>query len=128
MKNSPFIECLIPLRVRFSIEQAVLALVGIPHEFLQFRGRAAKLGPLKLVSGMPVEAFVKTGDRSIASYLVRPMSDQIARAFRENDDEFKRAGRPRSCPPTARASRRGQRFHRKSDLNRPASRSPARPA
>jgi HlyD family secretion protein len=43
----------------------------------------AKLGPLKLVAGMPVEAFVKTGDRSIASYLVRPMSDQIARAFRE---------------------------------------------
>jgi HlyD family secretion protein len=43
----------------------------------------AKLGPLKLVAGMPVEAFVKTGDRSIASYLVRPMSDQVSRAFRE---------------------------------------------
>jgi HlyD family secretion protein len=43
----------------------------------------AKLGPLKLVAGMPVEAFVKTGDRSVVSYLVRPMSDQIARAFRE---------------------------------------------
>jgi HlyD family secretion protein len=43
----------------------------------------AKLGPLKLLAGMPVEAFVKTGDRSIVSYLVRPMSDQIARAFRE---------------------------------------------
>jgi len=43
----------------------------------------SKLGPLKLLAGMPVEAFVKTGDRSIVSYLVRPMSDQIARAFRE---------------------------------------------
>jgi len=43
----------------------------------------AKLGSLKLQAGMPVEAFVKTGDRSIVSYLVRPMSDQIARAFRE---------------------------------------------
>ena len=43
----------------------------------------AKLGPLKLVAGMPVEAFVKTGDRSVVSYLVRPMSHQIARAFRE---------------------------------------------
>jgi HlyD family secretion protein len=32
---------------------------------------------------MPVEAFVKTGDRSVVSYLVRPMSDQIARALRE---------------------------------------------
>jgi HlyD family secretion protein len=43
----------------------------------------AKLGPLKLVAGMPVEAFVHTASRSMASYLVRPMSDQIARAFRE---------------------------------------------
>jgi HlyD family secretion protein len=43
----------------------------------------AKLGPPKLVAGMPVEAFVKTGDRSVVSYLVRPMSDQVARAFRE---------------------------------------------
>ncbi len=34
----------------------------------------AKLGPLKLVAGMPVEAFVKTGDRSVVFYLVRPMS------------------------------------------------------
>jgi hypothetical protein len=30
-----------------------------------------------------LEAFLKAGDRSIVSYLVRPMSDQIARAFRE---------------------------------------------
>jgi HlyD family secretion protein len=43
----------------------------------------AKLGPLKLVAGMPVEAFLKTGDRSMISYLTRPMADQIARAFRE---------------------------------------------
>jgi HlyD family secretion protein len=43
----------------------------------------AKLGPLKLVAGMPVEAFVKTGDRSVMSYLTRPLADQIARAFRE---------------------------------------------
>jgi HlyD family secretion protein len=43
----------------------------------------AKLGPLKLVAGMPVEAFVKTGDRSVVSYLVRPMADQITRALRE---------------------------------------------
>jgi HlyD family secretion protein len=43
----------------------------------------AKLGAVKLVPGMPVEAFIATGDRSVMSYLTRPLADQIARAFRE---------------------------------------------
>jgi HlyD family secretion protein len=37
----------------------------------------------KLVPGMPVEAFISTGERTALSYLVRPVTDQIARAFRE---------------------------------------------
>jgi HlyD family secretion protein len=44
----------------------------------------AKLGtdqPLK--PGMPVEIFVQTADRSPASYLVKPLADQIAHVFRE---------------------------------------------
>ncbi len=41
-----------------------------------------KLGAVKLLPGMPVEAFVKTGDRTILSYLMKPATDQIARAFR----------------------------------------------
>jgi len=41
------------------------------------------LGSVKLVPGMPVEAFIQTGDRSVRSYLARPLADQIARAFRE---------------------------------------------
>jgi len=44
----------------------------------------ARLGNVKLVPGMPVEAFVKTGDRTVMSYLMKPLSDQIVRAFREN--------------------------------------------
>ena len=43
----------------------------------------ARLGDVKLVPGMPVEAFLQTGDRKVMSYLVKPMMDQIARAFRE---------------------------------------------
>jgi HlyD family secretion protein len=43
----------------------------------------ARLGTVKLVAGMPVEAFVKTEPRSVMSYLVRPLSDQVMRAFRE---------------------------------------------
>src|SRR4030095_15225936 len=41
-----------------------------------------RLGTVKLVPGMPVEAFVQTGDRTVLSYLVKPLSDQVVRAFR----------------------------------------------
>lgn len=43
----------------------------------------ARLGDVKVVPGMPVEAFIRTGDRKVMSYLVKPIADQIARAFRE---------------------------------------------
>ena len=45
----------------------------------------AGLGDVTLVPGMPVEVFIKTGDRRVISYLVKPMSDQIMRAFRESE-------------------------------------------
>jgi len=37
----------------------------------------------KIIPGMPVEAFVQTGDRTIMSYLMKPLSDQFMRSFRE---------------------------------------------
>jgi HlyD family secretion protein len=43
----------------------------------------AQLGGLKLLPGMPVEAFIQTGERTVMSYLLKPMQDQIAKAFRE---------------------------------------------
>ena len=42
-----------------------------------------RLQGLRLVPGMPVEAFVQTSPRTVMSYLVRPMQDQLMRAFRE---------------------------------------------
>lgn len=42
-----------------------------------------KLGDLALVPGMPVEAFVKTEDRTVMSYLVKPLTDQVVKAFRD---------------------------------------------
>src|SRR5262249_33297021 len=44
----------------------------------------ARLGNVALVPGMPVETFMKTGERSVASYLVKPFYDQMMRAFRES--------------------------------------------
>jgi HlyD family secretion protein len=42
----------------------------------------ARLGEVKLIPGMPVEAFVQTGDRTLLSYLIKPLHDQLMRAFR----------------------------------------------
>ena len=42
----------------------------------------ARLGEVKLVPGMPVETFVETDARSVASYLMKPFADQFARSFR----------------------------------------------
>jgi HlyD family secretion protein len=37
----------------------------------------------KIVPGMPVEAFISTHERTALSYLMKPLSDQVTRAFRE---------------------------------------------
>ncbi len=37
---------------------------------------------LKLVPGMPIEAFIRTDDRTLLSYLTKPIFDQMNRAFR----------------------------------------------
>jgi HlyD family secretion protein len=46
-------------------------------------GELAKLKGLKLLPGMPAEAYIKTGERTFASYLLRPLLDQMQRALRE---------------------------------------------
>ncbi|OWW04839.1 hemolysin secretion protein D [Rhizobium sp. R72] len=42
-----------------------------------------RLGALAPVAGMPVEAFIETGERTALGYLAKPFTDQLARAFRE---------------------------------------------
>ncbi len=37
-----------------------------------------------LIPGMPVEAFIRTGDRTPITYMVRPLTDYFTRAFRES--------------------------------------------
>jgi HlyD family secretion protein len=44
---------------------------------------AARLGDNRLHPGMPAEAFIGTGDRTALDYLMRPLEEQVARAFRE---------------------------------------------
>jgi HlyD family secretion protein len=43
----------------------------------------ARLGAVRLVPGMPVEALIQTSPRTVMSYLIKPLHDQLVRAFRE---------------------------------------------
>ena len=43
----------------------------------------SRLGRVKLVPGMPVECFIQTGERTAISYFLKPLHDQMMRAFRE---------------------------------------------
>jgi len=43
----------------------------------------SRLGHVKLVPGMPVECFIQTGERTALSYFLKPLQDQMMRAFRE---------------------------------------------
>ncbi|KQP58516.1 HlyD family type I secretion periplasmic adaptor subunit [Methylobacterium sp. Leaf108] len=53
------------------------ARIAIPED------QKARLGKVRLVPGMPVESFMQLGDRSVLSYLTKPLADQVAKAWRE---------------------------------------------
>lgn len=54
-----------------------LARIAIPQEEIE------KLDQHRLVPGMPAEVYVRTRDRTVLSYLMKPIEDQMERAFRE---------------------------------------------
>lgn len=53
-------------------------------EIVLSEGEQAKLPEnVRLVPGMPVEAFLRTADRTPIAYLVKPLTDYFTKAFRE---------------------------------------------
>ena len=52
-------------------------------ELIPSEGEMQKLGDQTLLPGMPVEAFIKTAERSPLNYLVKPLAVYFTRAFRE---------------------------------------------
>ena len=46
-------------------------------------GEIEKLGEVELVAGMPVEAYITTGDRTPFSYFTKPLTDYFSKALRE---------------------------------------------
>ncbi len=53
-----------------------------PVEIALAPNEVARLGNVQLRPGMPVEAFIRTGERTLLAYLFKPLGDQIERAFR----------------------------------------------
>lgn len=52
-------------------------------EIVPKKGEVDRLGDVELLPGMPVEAFIKTDERTPISFLVKPLADYFNRAFRE---------------------------------------------
>lgn len=46
-------------------------------------GESEMTEQMKLLSGMPAEVMIRTGERTFASYIAKPITDMLARAMRE---------------------------------------------
>ena len=57
-----------------------------------------RLGEVRLIPGMPVEAFVQTGDRTVMSYLVKPLHDAIGVARQRLVVRHQHQRRPATAP------------------------------
>ena len=47
-------------------------------------GRQDMTEQMQLLSGMPAEVMIRTGERTFASYIAKPITDMLARAMRED--------------------------------------------
>ena len=50
-------------------------------KFMDFQSNS--MGGVELLPGMPADVFITTDQRTVLSYLVKPLTDQFQRAFRE---------------------------------------------
>lgn len=71
---------------RISADVSQDAKTGLSYDTLHVRvpdDERSRLAKVRLVPGMPVEVYLQTGERSVLSYLVEPLSDQVAKTWRE---------------------------------------------
>jgi HlyD family secretion protein len=68
-----------------ALEDEVTGMSYYRVEIMLSPGEMAKLAKgTILLPGMPVEAFIRTGDHSPMTYLVKPLADYFTRAFRDS--------------------------------------------
>ena len=71
---------------RISADVTQDAKTGMSFYTLRINASEAELSRLhglRLVPGMPVESYIQTGERTVITYLTKPLIDQINRAWRE---------------------------------------------
>jgi HlyD family secretion protein len=73
--------------------------IRVEMDPVQAKEKAAKL---RFVPGMPVEVFFSTGDRTVLSYLAKPFTDQMYRAFREGGRTDDSGSQPAASPQPER--------------------------
>lgn len=72
--------------VSVSADLTIDRMTGTPYFLTRIKipkEESAKLEGKRLVPGMPADVHIRTGDRTVLSYLVKPVLDQMERAFRE---------------------------------------------
>ena len=72
--------------VNVSADRLVDELSGTPYYLARIevsKEELRTLGDLALQPGMPVEALIKTGARTALGYMLSPLTDSMARAFKE---------------------------------------------
>lgn len=70
---------------KISADSLVDKDTGFPYYevVVEFPANVLDSDELQLLPGMPVEAAIRTESRSVLSYLVKPLTDSMARTFRE---------------------------------------------
>ncbi|WP_371155461.1 HlyD family type I secretion periplasmic adaptor subunit [Jannaschia sp. 2305UL9-9] len=72
--------------IRVSPDSFTDEVTGAPYyraEILPNEGEIDRLNGQVMLPGMPVEAYIRTEDRTPLAYLVKPLADYFNRAFRE---------------------------------------------
>ena len=72
--------------INVSADRLTDPMTGDPYYGVEIKvhnEELAKLGNNRLMPGMPVEAQIKTGKRTMLDYIITPFKDSFARAFKE---------------------------------------------
>ncbi|MBM3561121.1 MAG: HlyD family type I secretion periplasmic adaptor subunit, partial [Alphaproteobacteria bacterium] len=82
-RTTPVIEGTVS---RVSADRVVDEKANIPYYIATVDVTPEELGKLaehRVQAGMPVDVMIRTGERTFLSYMLKPLSDSLARSFRE---------------------------------------------
>jgi HlyD family secretion protein len=81
-RSTPELKGIVDMVAADLVEEAQTGMRYYTVRIALLAGERERLGGERLSPGMPVESFVETGYRTVLSYLVKPLADYLALAFR----------------------------------------------